>query len=148
MAQKFGNARWVKEGYFDNRTAGIVVGQITFAAFGVVDFCLSGALTGEIEGQVIQFRNPQFLEDPYAGEILEDFAIPQLGKVSLFSFDPHPLLAPHPYFEWFSLDQQHYRIELEKDDAWLLTDAEGESMTEESQRIRDALLPVLESSVS
>ena len=44
MAQKFGNARWVKEGYFDNRMADVVVGQITFAALGVVDFCLSGCL--------------------------------------------------------------------------------------------------------
>ena len=38
MAQKFGNARWVKEGYFDDRMAEVVVGQITFAALGIVDF--------------------------------------------------------------------------------------------------------------
>jgi hypothetical protein len=143
MAQKFGNARWVKEGYFDNRTADVVVGQITFAALGVVDFCLSGNLTGEIEGKVIQFRNPKFLNDPYAGELLDDFAIPQLGKVSLLSFDPHPLLSPHPYFEWFSLDQEHYRIELEPDDAWVVIESEWESITRESQRIREVLVPSL-----
>jgi len=143
MAQKFGNARWVKEGYLDNRTANIVVGQITFAALGIVDFCLAGGLTGEIAGTVIQFRNPKFLDDPYAGEWLEDFAIPQIGKVSLLSFDPHPLLSPHPYFEWFSLDQEHYRIELEPDDAWVMPESEWDSVTEASQRIHEALVPRL-----
>ena len=135
MAQKFGNARWVKEGYFDDRMAEVVVGQITFAALGIVDFCLAGGLSGEIAGKVIQFRNPKFLDDPYAGEWLEDFAIPQIGKVSLLSFDPHPLLSPHPYFEWFSRDQQHYRIELEPNDAWVMTDSECDSIIGVSQRI-------------
>ncbi len=148
MAQKFGNARWVREGYFDNRADGIVVGQITFAALGVVDFCLSGNLTGEVAGKVVRFHNPKFLDDPYAGELLGDFAIPQIGKVSLFSFDPHPLLSPHPYFEWFSEDQQHYRIELEPDDAWLLDETEWESVSEESQRIRQSLESSLHSSSS
>jgi hypothetical protein len=148
MAQKFANARWVKEGYFDNRTAEIVVGQITFAALGVVDFCLSGGLSGEVAGKVIQFRNPKFLDDPYAGEVLDDFAIPQLGKVSLFSFDPHPLLSPHPYFEWFSLDQQHYRIELEPDDAWIVAKSEWEAITSASQRIREAFGPTVGSPAS
>lgn len=139
MAQKFGNGRWVKEGYFDNRSADIVVGQVTFAALGIVDFCLSGGFSGEIEGKAIEFRNPHFLDDPYAGEILADFSIPQVGKVSLFSFDPHPLLSPHPYFEWFSLDQQHYRFELEPGDAWFMTEVEGEAVAGVSQRIREAL---------
>ena len=139
MAQKFGNARWVKEGYFDGRRADVVVGQISFAALGVVDFCLSGCLTGEISGKVIQFRNPKFLDDPYAGEMLADFPIPHIGKVSLLSFDPHPLLSPHPYFEWFSLERQHYRIELEPDDAWVPPEVEWESIARESQRIHEAL---------
>jgi len=143
MAQKFGNARWVKEGYFDNRTPNFVVGQITFAALGTVDFCLAGALSGEIAGNVIQFRNPKFLEDDLAGESLGDFAIPQIGKVSLLSFDPHPLLSPHPYFEWFSLDQQHYRIELQPEDAWVLTESEWDSVTDASQRIHETLVPRL-----
>jgi len=138
MAQKFGNARWVKEGYMDNRTAGLVVGQMNFAALGVVDFCLSGDLTGEISGKVFQFRNPKFLDDPYAGELLDDFDIPQIGKVSLISFDPHPLLEPHPYIEWFSQGQEHYRIELEPDDAWVPTESEWESIANESQRIQEA----------
>jgi len=148
MAQKFGNARWVKEGYFDNRTAGVVVGQVTLAALGVVDFCLSGNLTGEISGKVIQFCNPKFLDDPYAGELLYDFATPQLGKVSLFSFDPHPLLSAHPYFEWFSLDQQHYRIELEPVDAWVVTESDWESIVTASQRIHENLVPSLSASAS
>lgn len=140
MAQKFGNARWVKEGYFDNRKADLVVGQITFAALGVVDFCLSGTLSGEILGKVIQFRNPKFLDDPSAGELWDDFSSPQIGKVSLLSFDPHPLLSPHPYFEWFSLDEQHYRIELEPDDAWVPSESEWESVARESRRIHEACI--------
>jgi len=140
MAQKFGNARWVKEGYLDNRTPEIVVGEITFAVLGTVDFCLAGAFTGEIAGKVIQFSNPKFLDDPRAGESLEDFAIPQVGKVSMLSFDPHPLLSPHPYFEWFSFDQQHYRIELEPDDAWIMAESEWGSIAETSQRIHAALV--------
>jgi hypothetical protein len=28
------------------------------------------------------------------------------------SFDPHPHLPPHPYLEWFSDRDNHYRIEL------------------------------------
>jgi hypothetical protein len=148
MAQKMGNARWVKERYFDNRTSDLVVGQITFAVLGIVDFCLAGGLSGEIAGKVIQFRNPKFLDDPYAGEFLEDFAVPQLGKVSLLSFDPHPLLSPHPYFEWFSLDQQHYRIELEPNDAWVMKDSEWDSIIGVSQRIHEALAPRLGPSLS
>ncbi len=57
MAQKFGNARWVKEGFLDNRNPGIVLGQITFAALGIVDICLKGDLRGEIEGKGIRFFN-------------------------------------------------------------------------------------------
>ncbi len=145
MAQKFGNNRWVKEGYFDNRIPGIVVGQITLAVLGVIDCCLSGQLSGEIAGKVIQFRNPKFLDDPYAGELLDDFEIPQIGTVSLFSFDPHPLLLPHPYFEWFSMKQQHYRIELEVEDAWIMEKSEWEAVAGESQRIRDIFVSRLDS---
>ena len=143
MAQKFGNARWIKEGYLDNRIPDQVVGKITFAVFGPVDFCLAGNFQGEIAGKIIQFSNPKFLDDAYAGELLDDFAIPHVGKVSLLSFDPHPLLSPHPYFEWFSLDQQHYRIELEPDDAWIVPESEWESLDRESERIREALIPRL-----
>lgn len=143
MAQKFGNARWVKEGYLDNRVAGRVVGQITFAALDVVDFLLTGDCSGEIAGTVIRFSNPDFLDDPRAGESLEDFAIPQIGNVSLLSFDPHPLLDPHPYFEWFSADQQHYRIELNPGDAWILPDAQREAVNALSQQIYLELSPLL-----
>ena len=139
MAQKFGNARWVKEGYFDNRIPGLVLGQVMFAVLGKVDFCLAGNFSGEIEGQVIQFCNPAFLDDPRAADSLEDFFIPQVGTVSLLSFDPHPLLPPHPYFEWFSLNQQHYRIELNPEDAWIMSETDVESVTGVSQRIQREL---------
>ena len=112
MAQKFGNGRWVKEGFLDNRTAGRVVGRITFAAIGEVDFLLRGDFSGEIQGHLITFRNPAFEEDDVAGHVLEELEAPQTGSVGLMSFDPHPHLAPHPYLEWFSDRQDHYRIEL------------------------------------
>lgn len=136
MAQKFGNARWVKEGFLDNRTPGLVVGQMTFAALGTVDICLKGDMRGEIAGQGIRFHNPKFIEDDRAGDSLFDFCIPQIGKVSLISFDPHPLLPPHPYLEWFSVDEQHYRIELEPGDAWIMTDEELGMITNISLRVQ------------
>ena len=44
MAQKFGNSRWVQEGFLDNREDGTVVGRITFAVLGPVEFYLAGEL--------------------------------------------------------------------------------------------------------
>ena len=145
MAQKFGNFRWVQEGYLDGRIEGIVVGNLTFAGLGAVDFCLKGSLTGEIAGNAIRFRNSNFVDDSRAIEVLADFEVPQVGKVSLISFDPHPLVSPHPYIEWFSLRQQHYRIELAVDDAWILTEDEVKVIDAQSQSIHAALLPLLES---
>ena len=51
MAQKFGNGRWVQEGFLDNRVEGTVVGRITFAVIGPVDVYLRGNFKGEIAGQ-------------------------------------------------------------------------------------------------
>ena len=112
MAQKFGNSRWVKDGFLDNRTPGRVVGRITFAAIGPVDFFLRGDFKGEIQGQLITFRNPSFEDDDVAGHVLGEMENPQTGTVNLMSFDPHPHLPPHPYLEWFSDRENHYRIEL------------------------------------
>ena len=112
MAQKFSNGRWVQEGFLDNRTPGRVAGRITFAAIGPVEFLLRGNFTGEIKGRLITFRNPAFVDDDVAGHVLGDMENPQTGDVSLMSFDPHPHLPPHPYLEWFSDHQNHYRIEL------------------------------------
>jgi hypothetical protein len=112
VAQKFGNSRWVKDGFLDNRTPGRVVGRITFAAIGPVDIFLHGDFKGEIQGQLITFRNPAFVDEDVAGHVLADLETPQIGDVSLMSFDPHPHLPPHPYLEWFSDRENHYRIEL------------------------------------
>jgi hypothetical protein len=112
MAQKFANGRWVKEGFMDNRTSGRVVGRIVFAAIGPVDFLLRGDFKGEIQGTLITFSNPSFEDDDVAGHVLGDLENPQTGDVSLMSFDPHPHLPPHPYLEWFSNRDNHYRIEL------------------------------------
>lgn len=143
MAQKFGNFRWIKEGFLDGRVNGSVVGRITIAGLGPVDVCLEGAMSGEISGRVIQFFNSNYLDDPRAAEVLIDFDVPQIGKVSLISFDPHPLLPPHPYIEWFSFKQQHYRIELAVEDAYIVPDDQAQALDPESQILRTTLLPLL-----
>jgi hypothetical protein len=139
MAQKFGGARWVKEGVLDNRVPGSVVGRITFAVLGPVDVCLKGDFKGEIAGKAIRFRNSRFEDDDLAGHALGDFEIPQVGEVSLISFDPHPNLPPHPYIEWFSIRKNHYRIELTPEDARILSDQEATELDADSQAIREAL---------
>lgn len=139
MAQKFGNSRWVKDGFLDNRVPGCVVGRITFAVLGPVDLYLQGDCRGEIAGKAIRFRNSRFADEDLAGQVLGDFEVPQVGEVSLISFDPHPMLSPHPYIEWFSLRKNHYRIELEPGDAWIVSEGEGEELTSVSEAIRQAL---------
>jgi len=139
MAQKFGNSRWVKEGWLDNRSIGSVVGRITFAVLGPVDIFLKGDCKGEIAGKALRFRNSQFADEDLAGQVLGDFEIPQVGEVSLISFDPHPMLSPHPYIEWFSTLKNHYRIELAPGDAWILTDNEAAELDSAGHAIREAL---------
>ncbi len=137
MAEKFGGYRWVKEGYLDNRTRGVVVGEMTFAFVGPIEFYLNGDFKPDIAGRLFSFKNSQFVEDPNAASGLFDFANPQIGTVSSISFDPHPLLAPHPYIEWFSLSGDHYRIELQEGDAQLLNPADASCYEEQSRRIRE-----------
>jgi len=139
MAEKFGNARWVQEGVLDNRVAGTVVGRITFAGIGPVDFYLTGDFKGEIAGKAIRFRNSRFADEDLAGQVLGDFEAPHVGEVSLMSFDPHPLLSPHPYLEWFSLRKHHYRIELAAGDAWILSDQEAAALDHAHETIRRTL---------
>lgn len=139
MAQKFGNGRWVQEGYLDNRMEGCVVGRIIFAAVGSVPFYLAGNFKGKIYGKAIRFRNSRFTDDELAAQVLGDFEVPQVGEVSLISFDPHPLLAPHPYIEWFSIRKNHYRIELAPEDAWVLTEREAAELDADSRSIREEL---------
>ena len=139
MAQKFGNARWVQEGFLDNRQDGTVIGRITFAVLGPIDFYLTGNARGEVAGKVIRFRNSTFADEDLAGQVLGEVEIPQVGEVSLIAFDPHPHLAPHPYFEWFSWRKNHYRIELLPDDAWIAAADEIEEIDPISRRIRDRL---------
>jgi hypothetical protein len=139
MAQKFGNSRWVKEGFLDNRIPGTVVGRIEFAAVGHVDVYWAGDFRGEIAGQAIQFRNSRYEDEAVAGEVIGDMDNPQLGTVNLISFDPHPNLEPHPYIEWFSLRKQHYRIELAAGEAWIVLRTERDIIDRESRRIREAL---------
>ena len=50
MAQKFGNGRWVEEGFLDNRIPGTVVGRVSFAGIGRVEVFLAGDFRGEIAG--------------------------------------------------------------------------------------------------
>lgn len=144
MAEKFGGSRWFKDGYLDNRVAGLVVGRLTFAAIGSIDVCLKGDFKPDIAGEVIALSNSQFADDAVAGHRLGDFADPQLGAVSLISLDPHPLLDPHPYLEWFSLDQDHYRIELTEGDAWIVQGEHAQEFDENSQRLREQFASQLE----
>jgi len=139
MAQKFGNSRWVREGWLDNRVEGCVVGRITFAVIGSVDLYLKGNFRGEIAGKAIRFSNPRFEDDDLAGHVIGDMESPQVGEVNLISFDPHPNLTPHPYIEWFSVQKNHYRIELEPKDARILSDSEAAQLDHESQTLCDAL---------
>ena len=106
MSQKFGNGRWVQEGFLDNRVDGTIVGRIVFAVIGPVDLYLRGNFKADIVGQVIQFRNCRFEDEDFAGQVLGDMENPQIGDVNLISFDPHPNLAPHPYIEWFSVEEE------------------------------------------
>ena len=62
----------------------------------------------------------------------------------MISFDPHPLLEPHPYLEWFSLSQDHYRIELAEGDAWIVAQGRMPEYDLISQQLRDALASQLE----
>ena len=144
MAQKFGNFRWVKEGFLDGHADGFVVGRITFAGLGPVDVCLKGTMSGEIAGQTIQFENSNYLNDPRAAEALAEFEVPQVGNVSLISFDPHPLVPPPPYIEWFSTQQQHYRIELASEDARIVSEDQAKELEKKSESIRTALMPLLQ----
>ena len=139
MAQKFGNARWIKEGFLDNRVRGSVVGRITVAGVGPVELFLRGDCRGEIEGRAICFRNSRFDDEELAGHVLGDMDTRQIGDVSLISFDPHPHLTPHPYIEWFSLRKDHYRIELASGDAWIASEEELAAIDGESRRISEAL---------
>lgn len=139
MAQKFGNGRWVREGFLDNRVEGTVVGQVVFAVIGAVDFYLLGNFKPDIAGEVIGFRNGRFEDDDMAGQVIGDMANPQIGTVNLISLDPHPNLEPHPYVEWFTRSKDHYRFELSPGDAWVLSDEERKAIDGESQRIRTAL---------
>jgi len=139
VAQKFGNGRWVQEGFLDNRQDGTVIGRMTFAVLGPVDFFLAGNCRGEVFGKVIRFKNSRFADEDFAGQVLGDVEIPQVGEVSLISFDPHPHLEPHPYIEWFSMRKNHYRIELASEDAWIATEQEVVEIDSISRDIRDRL---------
>jgi hypothetical protein len=137
MAQKFGNGRWVHEGFLDNRVEGTVVGRIVFAAIGPVDFYLRGNFKADIAGEVIRFRNSRFEDEDMAAQVIGDMENPQIGTVNLISFDPHPNLTPHPYVEWFSLRKNHYRFELNPGEAWIVPTAERSEIDGESRRIRE-----------
>lgn len=139
MAQKFSNGRWVKEGFLDNRTAGRVIGRVIFAAIGPVEFFLRGNFKGEIQGKLIVFTNPTFSDDDIAGQVLGDFVSPQTGEVSLMSFDPHPHLPPHPYLEWFSDRQNHYRFELADGAARIASAEEARALEAELATIAERL---------
>ncbi len=113
------------------------MGTMIFAAIGPVDFYLTGDFKPDIAGRIFSFVNSQFSDDPAASRLM-DLGLFQTGAVSSISFDPHPLLEPHPYIEWFARNGDHYRIELREGDARLLDPAEASRYAEASAKIRDA----------
>lgn len=139
MAQKFGNGRWVREGFLDNRMDRTIVGRIVFAGIGPVDVFLRGNFKPDIAGEVIQFRNSRFEDDETAWQVIGDMENPQIGTAYVISLDPHPNLVPHPYVEWFSLRNNHYRFELNAGDAWVVPAGELAAIDQESRRIHEAL---------
>ena len=139
MAQKFGNGRWVQEGFLDNRVEGTIVGRIVFAAVGPVEFYLKGDFKPDIAGEVIQFRNSRFEDDDTAVQVIGDMENPQIGTAYVISLDPHPNLVPHPYVEWFTLRKDHYRFELNPEDAWIVPAGELSVIDQESRSIRETL---------
>src|SRR5437773_6854270 len=139
MAQKFGNGRWVQGGFLDNRVDGTSVGRIVFAVVGPVDVYLRGNFKADIAGQVIQFQNRRFEDEDLAGQVIGDMENPQIGDVNLISFDPHPNLAPHPYIEWFSARKNHYLIELEPADAWIVPASEVREIDRVTPTTRETL---------
>jgi hypothetical protein len=139
MAQKFGNGRWVKEGFLDNRVEGTVVGRIDFAGIGPVNVYLKGNFKADIAGELIRFRNSRFEDDDMAAQVIGDMENPQIGTVNLISFDPHPNLVPHPYVEWFSGGSNHYRFELSTGEAWVVPESERAEIDRQSREIREAL---------
>lgn len=139
MAQKFGNGRWVQEGFLDNRVEGTIVGRVVFAAIGPVDFYLTGNFKPDIAGEVIRFRNSRFEDEEMAAQVIGDMENPQTGTVNLISFDPHPNLVPHPYVEWFSASNNHYRFELNAGEAWIVPESEQSDIDRECLRIRNTV---------
>src|SRR2546429_8739844 len=97
---------------------------------GPVEFFLRGDFKGEIQGKLIIFSNPSFEDDEVAGHVLGEMENPQTGAVSLMSFDPHQHLPPHPYLEWFSNRENHYRIELPEGAARIASAEEGSALQE------------------
>jgi hypothetical protein len=47
--------------------------------------------------------------------------------------------VPHPYIEWFSVRKNHYRIELEPGEAWIVPVSEMAEIDRMTQTIRAAL---------
>jgi hypothetical protein len=56
MAQKFGNGRWVQEGFLDNRVDGTIVGRIVFAVIGPVDMYLRGNFKADLRTKILPGR--------------------------------------------------------------------------------------------
>jgi hypothetical protein len=97
---------------------------------------LRGDFKDDIKGEVILFENSNFEDDDRAALGLADLDSVLRGAVHLISLDPHPLLEPHPYIEWFSAEGTHYRIELQDGDARIASQQETSALFEESKKLR------------
>jgi len=80
MSQKFGNGRWVQEGFLDNRVDGTIVGRIVFAVIGPVDLYLRGNFKVDIVGKSFSFGIPGLRTKISPGRCLVTWKTHRSGK--------------------------------------------------------------------
>ena len=101
---KFGNGRWVREGFLDNRIHGPLSDESCSPRLARWICISEGDFKADIAGQVIQFRNSCFEDEELAGQVIGDIESPQIGTVNLISFDPHPISFRIPTWNGFPRD--------------------------------------------
>ena len=119
MAWRFGNYRFVKEGYLDNTSPGRTTGEIEFAHLGKVILQLNGDMQGDLKHVRMHFNNPdydaKYVFDHGGGststarKYLTHFSRNQKGEVGDILNDPYL------YLEWCSEDNGRCVIELPRD---------------------------------
>lgn len=117
MAWRFGDYKFVKKGYLNNRRNGITSGEIEFASIGSVRLELLGNMQEGLVGKNFRFTNPDY--DPHyvfdhggghksdASAYMEGFQLVQRGEVGDI------LNKPYLYIEWYSEGNGRCVLELD-----------------------------------